>query len=208
MAAARRKGDRPYHHGDLRAALVAAAEAELIEKGVDGFSLRSAARRAGVSHAAPAHHFRDTKALLDALAGAGFARLGDAMREEQAGAGAEAMARLAAAGAAYVRFALANPELFGLMYARSRRADAGGDLKRNSEAIFSLLVNAIGAIRGRDAFRSDAGWRDAVACWSMLHGYAQLAIAGKMEFATALEFKEQRPLIEELVGRALRERHS
>ena len=68
MSTAQETKRKPYHHGDLRAALIAAAEAELIEKGADAFSLRGTAKRAGVSHAAPAHHFRDANALLDALA--------------------------------------------------------------------------------------------------------------------------------------------
>ena len=65
---------RPYHHGDLREKLVAAAEAIILERGVDGFSLREAARRAGVSPAAPAHHFGDTQGLLSEVALRGFRR--------------------------------------------------------------------------------------------------------------------------------------
>ncbi|MEI5579289.1 helix-turn-helix domain-containing protein, partial [Streptomyces brasiliscabiei] len=65
---------QPYHHGDLRRALLVAAEHELEEKGIEGFSLRGVAKRAGVSHAAPLHHFKDTRALLTALAGVGFER--------------------------------------------------------------------------------------------------------------------------------------
>src|SRR5687768_5541186 len=66
---------RAYHHGDLQAALIAAAEDVLAEKGVSGFSLREAARRAGVSPAAPAHHFKDARGLLTAVAARGFQRL-------------------------------------------------------------------------------------------------------------------------------------
>src|SRR5688572_25193146 len=66
-----------YHHGDLRAALISAAEEELVEKGVDGFTLRGCARRAGVSHAAPAHHFKDVRALFTALATIGLRRLAE-----------------------------------------------------------------------------------------------------------------------------------
>ena len=69
-----RRAARPYHHGALRAALLAAAEAELAETGIERFSLRSVAKRAGVSHAAPAHHFGDTGGLLTALAAEGFTR--------------------------------------------------------------------------------------------------------------------------------------
>ena len=70
--ARRRTGRDGYHHGDLRAALIAAAEEELAENGVDGFTLRGCARRAGVSHAAPAHHFKDVRALFTALATVGL----------------------------------------------------------------------------------------------------------------------------------------
>lgn len=209
MAAGRKDGrDRPYHHGDLRAALIAAAEDELIDKGVDAFSLRGAAKRAGVSHAAPAHHFRDASALLDALAAAGFARLTVAMRNEQTSAGSGRKEQLIAAGIGYVQFALENSELLQLMFATSRRRGDDAELQRNSEAAFSVLVNGVGQIRGREVFQSDAGWRDVAACWAMVHGYAQLAIAGKMEFVTGLDFEEQRDLIADLLKRALPERAS
>ncbi|GAB4358391.1 MAG: hypothetical protein Kow0026_19330 [Oricola sp.] len=190
----------------MRAALLKAAEAELIEKGVDAFSLRGAAKRAGVSHAAPAHHFRDANALLDALAATGFARLTAAMKDEQAKAGPGKKAQLTAAGVGYIRFALANPELLQLMFGTSRRKGDDPELQHNSEAAFSVLVNGVGSVRGRDAFKGEAGWRDVAACWSMVHGYAQLAIAGKMPFVTGLDFDEQRGLIEDLVQRALPER--
>ena len=203
MATAREIKRKPYHHGDLRAALIAAAEEELIEKGVDAFSLRGTAKRAGVSHAAPAHHFRDANALLDALAAAGFARLTAAMRQEQENATGDVRDRFAAAGVGYVRFALDNPQLLQLMFGMSRRSGDDAELKRNSEAAFSVLVNGVGQVRGREVFQSEEGWRDVAACWSMVHGYAQLAIAGKMGFVTGLEFDEQRSLIEDLVKRSL-----
>jgi AcrR family transcriptional regulator len=68
------KSKDSYHHGDLRAALIKAGEAVLAETGVTGFSLRAVAKRVGVSHSAPAHHFGDAKGLLDALATEGFRR--------------------------------------------------------------------------------------------------------------------------------------
>lgn len=206
MAGAQTNRKKPYHHGDLRTALLEAAEAELVEKGVDAFSLRGAAKRAGVSHAAPAHHFKDTNALLDALAAAGFSRLAAAMKDEQADAGGGKNGQLVAAGIGYVRFALGNPELLQLMFGTSRHKGDDPELQRNSEAAFSVLVNGVGSVRGRDAFKGEAGWRDVAACWSMVHGYAQLAIAGKMAFVTGLDFGEQRDLIEDLVRRALPER--
>ena len=77
--------DRPYHHGALRPALLAAAEAVIAERGVDGFSLRETARRAGVSPAAPAHHFGDARGLLTALATEAFRRFGDALEASDPG---------------------------------------------------------------------------------------------------------------------------
>ena len=65
---------RRYHHGDLAAALLVAGEAELVDKGIESFSLRGVAKRAGVSHAAPAHHFGDANGLLNAIAARGFER--------------------------------------------------------------------------------------------------------------------------------------
>ena len=89
-----------YHHGDLRAALIAAAEATLAETGVEGFSLRQVAKRVGVSHSAPAHHFGDTQRLLCALAAEGFRRFREAMLARQAAAAPDARAQLVASGSA------------------------------------------------------------------------------------------------------------
>ena len=127
------------------------------------------------------------------------------MKNEQSVAGSGKKAQLTAAGIGYVRFALGNPELLQLMFGTSRRSGGDPELQRNSEAAFSVLVNGVGSVRGRDAFKGEAGWRDVAACWSMVHGYAQLAIAGKMAFVTGLDFDEQRGLIEDLVRRALPE---
>ena len=88
----------PYHHGDLRNALVAAAEAELAEHGIEGFTLRGCAKRAGVSHAAPAHHFGDAAGLLTAVAAAGFERFLTFQRQRQEAASPDPSSQLVAAG--------------------------------------------------------------------------------------------------------------
>ena len=108
--------DRPYHHGHLRAALLDEAERTLREQGIDALSLRDLARQAGVSHAAPRRHFADREALLDALAEAGFTRLGTEVSAAIDGAGANYRARLQAAATAYVRFATADAALLQLMF--------------------------------------------------------------------------------------------
>ncbi|MTE12591.1 TetR/AcrR family transcriptional regulator [Nocardia aurantiaca] len=107
---------RSYHHGDLRAELLRRAEETLRGTGVDGLSLRQLARDTGVSHAAPSRHFRDKQALLDALTVAGFERLGAGF--ERAAATGTFPERLRAMAHTYLRFAIDNPALLALMFAR------------------------------------------------------------------------------------------
>ncbi|MET9835618.1 TetR/AcrR family transcriptional regulator [Streptomyces sp. NPDC006385] len=108
---------RPYHHGDLRAALLAAAERTLREKGAASLSLRELAREVGVSHAAPGRHFKDKQALLNALALAGYERLAQSLSTADDPA-LPLEPRLTALARAYLRFAIDNTELLELMYAR------------------------------------------------------------------------------------------
>lgn len=174
------KSTRAYHHGALRPALIAAAEAVLAERGTHGFSLREAARRAGVSPAAPAHHFGDASGLLTAVAAGAFRDLGDSLEAAEAAGGREA--RIRAQGLAYVRFALANRARFDLMFraALLKRDDA--DYAAAAARAFLLLD---GAVRGGEGpARSPAGPDAApsIACWAMVHGFARLAIDG--EFGT------------------------
>ncbi|MET9485332.1 TetR/AcrR family transcriptional regulator [Nocardia sp. NPDC006630] len=110
---------RSYHHGDLRAELLRRAETLLRRGGIDGLSLRQLARDTGVSHAAPSRHFRDKQALLDALAVAGFERLGASF--EIIAASGTLLERVTAVARAYMRFAIDNPELLAVMFARKSR---------------------------------------------------------------------------------------
>jgi len=167
---------RAYHHGDLRAALIAAAERVIAERGVDGFSLRETARRAGVSPAAPGHHFRDARGLLTAVATAASHDFGDALAAaDQAG---DRTARIRAQGSAYVRFALANPARFDLMwrYALIDRNDP--DYAAAGQRAFGILDRAA---RGASAGSPEAGDLAAapsIAAWSLVHGFARLALEG------------------------------
>lgn len=115
-----RSGQKPYHHGNLRAALLVAAERTLRKQGVEQVTLRELARQAGVSHGAPSRHFRDRQALLDALAAVGYARLGDELAAAIESADGNFAARLRAAAAGYVRFAVENTALLELMAAGAR----------------------------------------------------------------------------------------
>lgn len=193
---------RAYHHGDLRKALLEAAEAELAEKGVEGFTLRGCAKRAGVSHAAPAHHFKDANALLTALAAEGFQRFAAAMSKRQADA-TDARGRLIGAGLGYVDFALANPALFRLMFSSSRPDFGDAALAEAGSASFEILTRAV-----RDACGSDPETdRDAMlgvaAAWSIVHGLAELLLAGRMPFLTRLAGDDPDAVYAAIIGRIM-----
>ncbi|WJK41148.1 TetR/AcrR family transcriptional regulator [Solwaraspora sp. WMMA2056] len=113
-----------YHHGNLRTTLLAAAERSLRQHGAGQLSLRELAREAGVSHAAPRRHFADRQALLDALAEAGFARLGTELRAAIDAAGKQFRPRLQAMAAAYLRFATEDAALLELMFAAKHQTGA------------------------------------------------------------------------------------
>ena len=170
------KTPRSYHHGSLRPALIEAAEALIAERGLDRFSLSETARRAGVSAAAPAHHFGDTKGLLTAIAAAAFVELAEALEAADASGGREE--RIAAQGMAYVRFALGRPARFDLMW---RKALLDGDDPALAEAGERAFLVLDRADRGRGAAISmapDARLAPSIAAWSVVHGFARLAIDG------------------------------
>src|SRR5271157_1995514 len=127
--------ERPYHHGNLRMALLAEAERTVRERGLQELSLRELARDVGVSHGAPRRHFPDRKALLDALAAAGFARLGAELRSAVDGAGGDFPSRLRATATAYVRFATRDPALLELMFAGKH-----GALHEDADRAFSVML--------------------------------------------------------------------
>src|SRR5712675_3147364 len=115
---AKAKSSGRYHHGELRAALVTAGRKLLEEKGLRDFTLRECARRASVSHAAPAHHFASIDVLLAEIATRGYHDLAAAMAAEARRSNGDAAARLVGQGVGYMAFAAANPVLFQLMFSR------------------------------------------------------------------------------------------
>ena len=164
----------PYHHGALRPALLAAAESVIAERGVDGFSLRETARRAGVSPAAPAHHFGDARGLLTALAAEAFRQFGDAL--EAADRAGTRIERLRAQGLAYVRFALEQRARFDLMWRYHLLDRDDPDYRAASSRAYTILDSAA---RGRPAEPGEtAEIPAAIAAWSMVHGFARLALDG------------------------------
>src|SRR5688572_11963111 len=141
----RAKPEKAYHHGDLAAALVEAAEAVLTERGVEGFTLRECARRAGVSHAAPAHHFKDAKGLLTEVAALGFERLTEAQRRARE-AEPELKNLLLATGTAYVGFALKYPVQFQLMFQTGLLDHTNERFLAAGAAAFGIFIETYSAV--------------------------------------------------------------
>jgi AcrR family transcriptional regulator len=180
-----------YHHGDLRRALLEAAERLVAREGPAQVSLRAIARKAGVSHAAPYHHFADREGLLAAVAASGFEKLMSAMQAAVAAEStASPLSRLQAAGVAYVNFAVANAEIYRLMFSgfladRSRYPD----LKASSDGAFDVLLALLG-----DRSRAEAGAAlpaVATATWSLVHGLAYLMIEGLLADEVAAKGAEE-----------------
>lgn len=188
--------DRPYHHGDLRAALLAAAEAELAEVGVEGFSLRKVARRAGVSHAAPAHHFGDVGGLLTALAAEGYRRFLAKQGRHEAVAAPDAAAQLVAAGQGYVAFAMERPALFRLLFGSSRPDYDAPDLQAAAGAAYGHLVDQVTAAGGQTL-------TDVAAVWAIAHGLADLMAAGRLKPLAALDENARAEVVAQVMRRAL-----
>jgi AcrR family transcriptional regulator len=168
--------ERGYHHGALRQALIEAAEAVIAERGVDGFSLRETARRAGVSPAAPGHHFRDARGLLTALAAQAFREFGDALEAADAVSGREA--RIRSQGIAYVQFALANRAKFDLMWRKALIDDSDPDYMAAGNRAFAILDQAVRGDRAATVSPTDSALAPSLAAWSIVHGFARLAIDG------------------------------
>lgn len=186
--------DRPYHHGDLRAALLAAGEVELTERGVEGFSLRSVAKRAGVSHAAPAHHFGDVRGLLTALAAEGFRRFQAAM-DAQEGATTDPRERAIRAGLGYLDFALARPALFRLIFSSTRTDFSDPDLVSAGDTAYRHLVGLIDDLGGDRA--------DVAALWAMSHGIADLSVGGRLMMFANMDKGERSSALRGLLDRVL-----
>ncbi|HEX4765066.1 MAG TPA: TetR/AcrR family transcriptional regulator [Lichenihabitans sp.] len=173
---------RSYHHGDLRHALIATAESLLAEKGVESFTLRECARRAGVSPAAPAHHFGNMTGLLTAIATLGFNELAARMDDALAASDGTPEGRLKAIGLGYVRFALAYPGRFRVIFGRFPLAREDAAFAAASRRAFDILARTIAAQPAHVGRAGPAAEADLVLAWSTVHGFANLALDGQMPF--------------------------
>jgi AcrR family transcriptional regulator len=172
-----------YHHGNLREALLQGALRVIAELGPAAFTLREVARRAGVSHNAPYRHFRDKDALLAAVAAQGFRELTRAMR----GAGerkSNTLDRLKQSGLAYVAFAVRRPEHFTVMFEAPVIACKDSEYLQASQEAFNTLVNYIRNCQDQGQLPAGNTLERALYAWSLVHGIAKLAVAGRFPFRT------------------------
>ncbi len=187
--------EKPYHHGDLRTALLAAAEAELAERGIEAFSLRSVAKRAGVSHAAPAHHFGDSGGLLTALATEGHHRFLAHQHRREAEAAPDPVSQMLAAGLGYIDFALERPALFRLIFTSDRIDRGDANLATAGQASYQHLVDQTTVLGGSDT--------DAAAAWALAHGLSDLITSGRLAWIRAMEPAARDKVLADLIRRVL-----
>lgn len=183
-----------YHHGDLRQAMIDAAEAVLAEKGVAGFTLRECARRAGVSPAAPAHHFGNITGLLTAVATLGFDGLADAMDHAAEAATEAGGNRLRAIGEAYVATALERPGRFRVVFGQRGLNADDAEFKRAAARAFGILVRETQSelpqaeveqdlfSRLPPSFAGDPDLPEILFTWSVTHGFTTLLLDGQLDF--------------------------
>jgi AcrR family transcriptional regulator len=172
----------PYHHGDLRRALLDTALKAIEEQGPAAISLRDVARRAGVSHAAPTHHFRDKTGLLTALAAEGWSLLADELQEAAADGG-----DFGSLGVAYVVFATSHSAHFAVMRAPG--------LARADDPELEAAMGRARALLHSGVRRFEAGsTRDtavtALAAWSLVHGLAALILEGAIPLKPETDVRE------------------
>ncbi len=170
-----------YHHGDLRAAIIAEAIAIAEEEGVSALSVRAVARRLGVSHAAPARHFASRADLLLGLATAAFSLFAEELERSHAEAG-PGNTHLAELGTAYIRFALRRPALFRLMFNSEATEQASAPdpaFQAANDRAFGILASAVRSAMGRDT-REGEVQQAALLAWAGAHGAAMLWLDGPL----------------------------
>lgn len=176
-----KKTSKPYHHGNLREALLAAAIALIAEVGPTAFTLREVARRAGVSHNAPYRHFRDKEDLVTAVATEGYRELTVAM-QEAARKQARALDRLKYAGLAYIDFALRRPEHFAVMFDAPLSGPPHHESNQAAKEAFSALVGYVKGAQEAGQLATGDTLEYAYLAWTMVHGVAKLAITGRLPY--------------------------
>jgi AcrR family transcriptional regulator len=172
---------RPYHHGNLREALLKAAEKALESGGTQSISLRELSRELGVSHTSPRRHFADKQALLDALALRGFERFADALGRAGRLGGSDFKVRLTKLARAYVGFALKYPALLSLMFEAKHRPDAPRELLEASEKAFGHAHTTFMAGQAAGEVVQGDPWRLSIVVFAALLGLVSMSDDGKVK---------------------------
>jgi AcrR family transcriptional regulator len=171
---------KPYHHGDLRSALLTAGE-EMVERvGVEALSLRELTREIGVSNNAPRRHFPTKQLLLDALALQGFERLGAALNRAATSTETDFVRRLVKVAHAHIRFAMKHRSLFRLMFEAKQRPDASPELLEASHN--ALMAGPLTIAYGQSIGKVVAGepQRLAITVFAAVEGLVSLSSDGKI----------------------------
>ena len=184
---------------DLRQKVLDASLALIEEGGLDRLSMREVARKAGVSHQAPYHYFSDREAILAALAGEGFSRLGQSLMRAGGQGASHPVQAEEAMGRAYVEFALRNPAYFQAMFrADAVPLDRYPDARKREDEAFGKLVEGVGAAFANQP--ADVREAIAVACWAMVHGLATLMLEGSLARKLKIPRARQRQVANEVMG--------
>ena len=183
---------------DLRQEVLKASLALIEEGGLARLSMREVARKAGVSHQAPYHYFADREAILAAIAGEGFAKLGGSLTRA-AGGDADPRKAVGAMGRAYVEFALKHPAYFQVMF----RADAVAlenhpEAREMEDKAFEGLVAGIGKALSDQP--GEVQRKIAIACWALVHGLATLILEGTLARKVRVPKAKQKQLADEVIG--------
>ncbi|WP_108835471.1 TetR/AcrR family transcriptional regulator [Tateyamaria sp. Alg231-49] len=167
-----------YHHGDLRAHLIETVRILVEEKGADGFSISEAARRAGVSSAAPYKHFSDRGEIVRAVALAGIDRMRDQMDAAAKAATGDPLAPIMALGLCYANFARTEPGVFRLMFGLTKDHDEDPELQAHGEACFDVVKREVRTFLGEGPPDQEIERRSYM-LHMFVHGHAFLEIDGK-----------------------------
>jgi AcrR family transcriptional regulator len=179
-----------YHHGDLRRVLLETAVRVVEKEGVSALSLQAIAKRAGVSSAAPYHHFQSREQLLAEIAGQGFELLAAEMQRAADESGGDAKAHLQGLGRGYVRFALAYRGHFRVMFRPELKGQLSGEQARASSESFAMLQRAIERCQ-TDGFAPPGDCTPLVLlAWSAVHGASALWIDGPLEHSDMVKDEE------------------
>lgn len=174
--------EAPYHHGDLHGALLKAAEGVLERDGLSGLTLRAVAREAGVSHAAPTHHFGDLTGLVSELAAIGFRNFNTAMTAAGA-SGSTPLESALARAKAYLAYARAQPGMYQLMFRTERLDMTRPGLREAANASFTGLASVVGARHSGNVATDTLTLEQAALIarsWSLVHGFTMLTLDGRL----------------------------